>query len=1010
MQNEENAQGFVRTKLPWIAAAGVFILFLVTLNQWVNLRSMPLVSRVAGWDWALPAQQPLFFLVTYPFSWLPESIQPLALNAFAALCAALSLALLARSVALLPHDRTHEQRLRERSEHSLLSIKLAWLPPLFAVLVCALQLTFWEHATVITGEMLDLLVFAYVIRCLLEFRISLNDRWLVKLSFVYGLGVTNNWALIAFFPAFLAAMIWIKGIRFFEGQFVLRMLLAGLAGLLLYFLLPIVWMVQGGSDMSFWEILKANLVSQKMYIVNSPQLRVRTLLISLTTLVPAALIGIRWPSSFGDTSAAGASLTNLAFRIIHLFFLGAWLWVVFDPKYSPRELGLGLSFLTFYYLGALVVGYYSGYALLVFTEAPRKGPWVRQSPLAKFINPIVRAAVVLAFIGVPVGLLLKNYPLVQLANGKILKEFTARMAGAMPRDTGYVLSEDIFLTGLLQAHFVGEKGEQPPILVNTRSLPLPDYHFQMRRQYGERWPDIGRREEIGARLEDDLIQFLVTDLARSNRLVYLQPSFGYFFERLYPEPTGPIYQLHLYEKDQVFPSKLTAEQLERNQKFWAELSPVFENLAAAEKAGSRDAKFITTVYSRAINTWGVYLQRHDRTAEAREAVKSALRLNPDSLSAAINSSFLESLPDVSTDLEDLKEFQQRFKSWGLTLEQGGYIEHPGLCLPLGELFLSQLLVRQSAQQFSRTIHYQSTNYNARLGLAKSLIYGNWFERGLAEMQKILEAVPNLSTAQRLELIALEAVANFNKGDFNKAEQLLVKAQNDFPQERSLSRSLAELYKASGRLTNALSIIDQELQRSPTNVVLRLQKAETLINLDRIEQAQGAIDQVLVDNPNNTEALLLQVFASIQATNYPAALRTADKILERDSDNLAARIYKGIVHMEQKEYENARDQFDRVLEEQPANDVALRNRAILNLRTERFSAAKKDYELLQKMMPRSHAVYYGLGEIAYKQRNYAEALRNYETYMKYVPKEGGRVLQEEKQMIQTRIEEMRQAQK
>ena len=58
------------------------------------------------------------------------------------------------------------------------------------------------------------------------------------------------------------------------------------------------------------------------------------------------------------------------------------------------------------------------------------------------------------------------------------------------------------------------------------------------------------------------------------------------------------------------------------------------------------------------------------------------------------------------------------------------------------------------------------------------------------------------------------------------------------------------------------------------------------------------------------------------------------------------------------------------------------------------------------MPRSHAVYYGLGEIAYNQRNYEEALKHYETYLKYAPKEGGRVLQEEKELIQSRIDEMR----
>src|SRR5688572_30041156 len=193
MSDEENPSGFVRSKLPWIAGVGGLILFLVTLNQWVNLRSLPVAAKVAGWEWGLPVQAPLFYLVTYPIRLFPAGIQALALNVFTALCGAFVLILLARSVALLPHDRTHEQRLRERSDYSLLSIRLSWVPIVLAVTTCALQLTFWEHATAMTGEIFDLLIFAYLIRCLLEYRVSMEERWLSKLALVYGLGVTNNW-------------------------------------------------------------------------------------------------------------------------------------------------------------------------------------------------------------------------------------------------------------------------------------------------------------------------------------------------------------------------------------------------------------------------------------------------------------------------------------------------------------------------------------------------------------------------------------------------------------------------------------------------------------------------------------------------------------------------------------------------------------------------------------------------------------------------------------------------
>ena len=64
MEKEETRLGFAQTKLPWIAAGGLLLVFLVTLNHWVNLRSLPVAAKVTGWDWSAPVEWPLFFTIT----------------------------------------------------------------------------------------------------------------------------------------------------------------------------------------------------------------------------------------------------------------------------------------------------------------------------------------------------------------------------------------------------------------------------------------------------------------------------------------------------------------------------------------------------------------------------------------------------------------------------------------------------------------------------------------------------------------------------------------------------------------------------------------------------------------------------------------------------------------------------------------------------------------------------------------------------------------------------------
>src|SRR2546423_196475 len=126
---------YVRTILPWPPGWAMFLFYLATLNHWISFANLPEVARVAGYSWQPELYGPVTWLVTLPFRLLPAKIVPLALNVFGAVCAALTLALLVRSIALWPHDRTHNQRQNEIGPFSLLSIPLAWLPPVLAVLV-----------------------------------------------------------------------------------------------------------------------------------------------------------------------------------------------------------------------------------------------------------------------------------------------------------------------------------------------------------------------------------------------------------------------------------------------------------------------------------------------------------------------------------------------------------------------------------------------------------------------------------------------------------------------------------------------------------------------------------------------------------------------------------------------------------------------------------------------------------------------------------------------------------
>ena len=373
-ENERTIKSGVQRPIilwPWLVGLAALALYGLTLNHWVTFSSLPYASQITGWDWhpgPLPWRpklqyQPLFLILTFPLRWLPSGWRVVGLNVFTASCAALTLAILARSVRLLLRDRVKRRRKREKGRSASQSVHATFLPALFAVLLLAGQLTFWEDAVSGTGEMLDLLVFALPIYFLLKYRLSRKGRWLNLFAFVYGAGMTGNWALIGFFPCFLLALIWIQRQSLFDFRgeetgnesllflikhiflrswgLVLRMIWWGGLGLLLYGLIPLLGVM--AHDGSFWELLQQRLGEQHYFLTRIP--RYMAVVAGMTTLVPLFFAALDWRSVEGDQSPF-AGLTRALIRALNLVFLAVGVLMFFDVRYSPNPWNIGLGVTT----------------------------------------------------------------------------------------------------------------------------------------------------------------------------------------------------------------------------------------------------------------------------------------------------------------------------------------------------------------------------------------------------------------------------------------------------------------------------------------------------------------------------------------------------------------------------------------------------------------------------------------------------------------------------------------
>ncbi len=791
------AGNFVTIRLPWLLAAGMLAVYLITLVHGVSPGNLQQLVELSGWNWHPNVFAPLTLLVTYPLRWLPAGETALAANLFAALCAALTLALLARSVTLLP----------ERSRFSSLANQGAWLPPVLAVLACGLQLTFLENSIQAGGEMPDLLVFAYTGRCLLEFRVDRKMSWLTRFAFIYGLELANNWAMVGYLPLFVAALFWTRPLHFKlslkkkagrEGaetvasalaadfRLFTRLALSGLAGFSLILLPPLIASLAHARHLDFGPGLHLVLAAYKHMLVEFPKDVV--LLLSITSVLPVLFMGIyRWGYFFRNpTPSLSEHLSRIALHLIHGAFLIAGIWVALDCPFSPRQQGLGFAFLPFYYLGALSIGYFSGYFLIVFgTRTPTAR---RSQPVTKGINMLVTAGIGLLLAAVPSLLLYLNLPRIRSMHADPWEGYFTLAEKSLPAQGTVILCDDPFELYTFQAALARDGKFPRHLLIETTALGDSSYlqfldqkypQFQLAGAINKRFSECGN---LLVRIK------MLETLRQRHDLYYLHPSFGYYLEAFYPQMHGLVYQLRPYGTNISKAPAPTRDQMAENQVFWQgamsdqiprtlrALQPAeppahpnvidrFLRLAHLESEPDRRAQLVGASYARALDYWGVEMQTCGEYVAAAKYFSQAVDLNPDNAAARVNLGFNQNRqagkPPVMQPAKASIDKSGNRREWYQVLQEDGPFAEPNFCYQIGVAFAKNGLYRQAIQQFDRVQALAPDLTDAHFWLARLFIHTENYSNALAAADQILEARPDDNNALFLKAVSLLQSKNYD---------------------------------------------------------------------------------------------------------------------------------------------------------------------------------------------------------------------------------------------------------
>lgn len=781
--------------LPWWLGTLMLGVYGLTLNHWVSPASLGLVARGQGLTWIPSLNGPVTFLLTRPFGWLPAAWVPPAMNLFAALCAALSLAWLARSVMLLPHATAKDGRTWQMSfkPPQLLVSRAAWLPPLLAVLVAGLQLSFWQNAIAATGEMVNLLLFAYVIRSLLEYNACGRDAWLLRGAFAYGLAMANDWSLAVFLLPLLLALVWVKRLFIFQEAFLKQLFrhprafklnllwqIPGcwLAGLSLLLLLPVLAGASAAAPVDFWAVLKHTCLLYKTLLFHYP--RPLLLITGLIFILPFFLAGRRVGPVPASQNRLDFLIGPVFFEGVRSFFLLACLWMMFDSPLSPRHLAPDLASLPLYFLGALNIGWLAGHFLLISEPQPEPEPQRqrRSTPMERREKQLRRIArhgqrwvlpvLSLLTVGIPAALAGKNLPLIARQRADACGAYITQVEQALPPGGAVIVDTDPFRLTCLQSALIRSHRTADCLLLNVTAFTQPGYLDFLKRNNPEFSPAI-QAASLNGGGGDAMVLRLLQELSKTHPLCCLPPAplageLGEFFDA---QPAGLLEELKPCAANSEFAGPPPPEVLRDNETFWAafatqQLPDLIRriNPPASGRGAGLAQRFLNTLrfrpepdmasrlagtyYAVALNDWGVDLQKARQFADATPCFAGALQLNSLNAAAQINHQFNTNyLANGTETMQAPGETAGRMNEFGgwLSVLRDGMVDEPNFCFMLGAFAAENQLQRPALAQFDRARQLAPARPDAYTSLARLFIQREDYVNALTAINHVLALSP-----------------------------------------------------------------------------------------------------------------------------------------------------------------------------------------------------------------------------------------------------------------------------
>jgi tetratricopeptide (TPR) repeat protein len=386
------------------------------------------------------------------------------------------------------------------------------------------------------------------------------------------------------------------------------------------------------------------------------------------------------------------------------------------------------------------------------------------------------------------------------------------------------------------------------------------------------------------------------------------------------------YELKRYPTNEAIasPPPLSDSVFAENENFWKEhdaqlraLLPAITTPASDKDMTARqrwmdamhipfeknfEALNLGNLYSRALNTWGVQAQRIGKLEAAGAHFDEAVELYSDNVVARENSDFNKKLrAGQRVAMEDPSAFEQRFgkfSSWEQILIANGTFDEPTGCLAQGIVFARGRLDRQAAQYFERSLALAPDSLLARLWLARvylilAVVDKDFGMKAFPLLDQLKARASSFSDAaiSPFDVFQLELAANYVNGRPAAVRHLVNTAVSHDPPDDTMLNVTAQMATFYRDFTNALLVVDRQLQLAPNSVANLMNKGFLQIQLSNFDGAIPPLSTVISLQPTNSQAIYFRAAAYLAENKLDDAQRDLETL--QKANPTASPIYRGL---------------------------------------------------------------------------------------------------------------------